>query len=138
MIENGTIVNVNYVGKFPDGTVFDSSEDRGLLRFEVGSGQIIRGFEQSLMGKNVGDKIVTEISPEMGYGLLKEELIVKIPRDRVPEIVEVGQELQANSEEGQVATVYVKEVSNDHIIIDANHPLAGKDLVFEIEVVSLG
>jgi peptidylprolyl isomerase len=138
MIENGTIVNVNYVGKFPDGTVFDSSEDRGLLRFEVGSGQIIRGFEQSLMGKNVGDKIVTEISPEMGYGLLKEELIVKIPRDRVPEIVEVGQELQANSEEGQVATVYVKEVSNDYIIIDANHPLAGKDLVFEIEVVSLG
>jgi peptidylprolyl isomerase len=138
MIENGTIVNVNYVGKFPDGTVFDSSEGRGLLRFEVGSGQIIRGFEQSLMGKNVGDKIVTEISPEMGYGLLKEELIVKIPRDRVPEIVEVGQELQANSEEGQVATVYVKEVSNDHIIIDANHPLAGKDLVFEIEVVSLG
>jgi len=81
---------------------------------------------------------VTEISPEMGYGLPKEELIVKIPRDRVPENVEVGQELQANSEEGQVATVYVKEVSNDHIIIDANHPLAGKDLVFEIEVVSLG
>jgi peptidylprolyl isomerase len=138
MIENGTIVNVNYVGKFPDGTVFDSSEGRGLLRFEIGSGQIIPGFEQSLMGKNVGDKIVTEISPEMGYGLPKEELIVKIPRDRVPENVEVGQELQANSEEGQVATVYVKEVSNDHIIIDANHPLAGKDLVFEIEVVSLG
>ena len=138
MIENGTVVNVNYVGKFPDGTVFDSSEGRGLLRFEVGSGQIIPGFEQSLIGKNVGDKIVTEISPENGYGQKKEELIVEIPRDRVPEHVEVGQELQANSEEGQVATVYVTEVAADHITIDANHPLAGKDLIFEIEVVSLG
>lgn len=138
MIENGTIVNVNYVGKFVDGSVFDTSEGNGLLRFEIGSGQIIPGFERALIGKNIGDKITVEIEPELGYGLVNEELIAKIPKERVPEGVHVGQELQSVLENGQPITVLVTEVNNDDVVIDANHPLAGKDLIFDIEIVSLG
>jgi FKBP-type peptidyl-prolyl cis-trans isomerase 2 len=137
MIENGTIVNVNYVGMLTDGTVFDSSEGNGLLRFEIGSGQIISGFENALIGKKVGDKVVANIEPSQAYGEVLEDLFVKIPKDRMPENVEVGQELQATSEAG-VNIVVVKEVNEDHVLVDANHPLAGKDLVFEIEIVSIG
>lgn len=137
MIENGTIVNVHYVGKLTDGSVFDSSEGRGLLRFEIGSGQIIPGFENALIGKNTGDKITANISPEDGYGPVMEELFVKVPLERMPQNVEVGQELQASSENG-TSVVVVTEVNEDHVVVDGNHPLAGKDLIFEIEVVSLG
>jgi FKBP-type peptidyl-prolyl cis-trans isomerase 2 len=137
MIENGTIVNVHYVGKLTDGSVFDSSEGRGTLRFEMGSGQIIPGFENALMGKNVGDKVTTNITPEDGYGPVLEELFIKVPLDRMPEGIEVGQELQASSENGN-SIVTITEVNEDHALVDGNHPLAGKDLIFEIEVVSLG
>lgn len=137
MIENGTIVNVHYVGKLTDGSVFDSSEGRGLLRFEVGSGQIIPGFENALIGKNTGDKITTNITPEEGYGPVMEELLIKVPLDRMPEGIQVGQELQASSENG-TSVVVITEVNEDHAVVDGNHPLAGKDLIFEIEVVSLG
>jgi peptidylprolyl isomerase len=137
MIENGTIVNVHYTGKFTDGSVFDSSEGRGTLRFEIGSGQIIPGFEKALVGKEVGDKITVNIQPEEGYGMVQEELFVKVDRTRMPENVEVGQVLQATNEQS-VQNVVVTEVNDDHVIIDGNHPLAGKELVFDIEVVSLG
>jgi peptidylprolyl isomerase len=137
MIQNGTIVNVNYVGKFPDGEIFDTSEDRGLLRFEIGTGQVIPGFERALMGKSVGDKVVAEIQPEEGYGLVQSDLLVKVNRDRMPETVEVGSELQATTEQG-VTLVRVTEVNQDYVVVDANHPLAGKELVFEIDIVSLG
>jgi len=137
MIENGTIVNVHYTGKFPDGEVFDSSEGRGTLRFEIGSGQIIPGFETALMGKNVGDKITVNIQPEEAYGEVSEDLLVKIDKSKMPGDVEVGQVLQAQGEEG-VSNVVVAEVGDDYVVVDANHPLAGKELVFDIEVVSLG
>lgn len=137
MIENGTIVNVHYVGKLTDGSVFDSSEGRGLLRFEMGSGQIIPGFENALMGKNVGDKVTANITPEDGYGPVLEELYIKVPLDRMPEGIQVGQELQASSENGN-SVVTITEINEDHAVVDGNHPLAGKDLIFEIEVVSLG
>lgn len=136
MIENGTIVNVHYTGKFTDGEIFDTSEGRGTLRFEIGSGQIIPGFENALIGKNVGDKITVNIQPEEGYGPVLEELFVKIDRERMPENVEVGQILQATNEEN-TTNVVVHEVHDTHVVIDGNHPLAGKELVFDIEVVSL-
>jgi FKBP-type peptidyl-prolyl cis-trans isomerase 2 len=138
MIENGTIVNVHYVGKLTDGSVFDSSEGRGTLQFEIGSGQIIPGFENALIGKNVGDKLTANVTPELGYGPILEDLFVKIPKERVPEGVQVGQELQASTEQGDVTNVFIKEVNEDHVVIDGNHPLAGKDLIFEIEVISVG
>jgi len=138
MIENGTIVNVHYVGKLTDGSVFDSSEGNGLLRFEIGTGQIIPGFENALIGKNIGDKVSINIQPEDAYGPIMEDLIVTVPKDRMPEDVQVGNELEAKDNNGTTSYVVVKEVKDDHVIIDANHPLAGKELIFDIEIVSLG
>jgi peptidylprolyl isomerase len=137
MIENGKVVSVHYVGKFTDGEVFDSSEGREPLQFQVGSGQLIPGFESAIIGKVVGDKVIANIAPEEGYGLVREDLIVSVPLDKMPGEVEVGQALEAQGENGQSAQVFVKEVNEDTVVIDGNHPLAGKDLVFEIEVVEI-
>jgi peptidylprolyl isomerase len=136
MIENGKIVSVHYTGS-TNGQEFDSSKERGPLRFEMGSGQLIAGFESALIGKNVGDKVTTTISPEEGYGLVREDLIVSVPLDRMPGEVAVGQALEAAGENGQSAQVFVKEVNEDNVVIDGNHPLAGKELVFEIEVLEI-
>ena len=137
MIENGKVVSVHYVGKFTDGEVFDSSEGIETLQFEVGSGQLIPGFESAIIGKVVGDKVTANITPEEGYGLVREDLIVSVPLDKMPGDVEVGQALEAQGDNGQSAQVFVKEVNEDTVVIDGNHPLAGKDLVFEIEVVEI-
>ena len=137
MIENGKVVSVHYVGKFTDGEVFDSSEGREPLQFEVGSGQLIPGFESAIIGKVVGDKVTANITPEEGYGLVREDLIVSVPLDKMPGDVEVGQALEAQGDNGQSAQVFVKEINEDNVVIDGNHPLAGKDLVFEIEVVEI-
>ena len=137
MIENGKVVSVHYVGKFTDGEVFDSSEGREPLQFEVGTGKLIPGFENAIIGKVVGDKVTANIAPEEGYGLVREDLIVSVPLDKMPGDVEVGQALEAQGENGQSAQVFVKEVNEDNVVIDGNHPLAGKDLVFEIEVVEI-
>lgn len=137
MIENGKVVDVHYTGKLNDGSVFDSSEGREPLRFEIGSGQIIPGFESAIIGKNVGDKVTVTINPEEAYGEPREELFVKIPNDKLPGKVEVGQVLEATSEDGRSSQVLVHEVNEDHVIINGNHPLAGKELVFDIEVVSV-
>ncbi len=137
MIENGKIVDVHYTGKLNDGSVFDSSEGREPLRFEVGSGQIIPGFESAILGKNVGDKVSVTINPSEAYGETREELFVKIPNEKLPGKVEVGQVLEATSQDGRSSQVLVHEVNEDHVVINGNHPLAGKELVFDIEVVSV-
>lgn len=138
MIENGNVVDVHYVGKLTDGNVFDSSEGREPLKFEVGSGQIIPGFENAVMGKTVGDKVTVTINPEMAYGEVREDLFVQLPIDKMPGDVEVGQMLQAMSDDGRATQVRVHEVNEDNVIIDGNHPLAGQDLIFDIEIVSVG
>jgi peptidylprolyl isomerase len=137
MIEKGNIVSVNYIGKFPNGEVFDSSEGRDPLKFQVGSGQIIPGFENAILGKNTGDKVTININPEEAYGEVREDLIVKVPMDQMPGEVEVGQSLQAQADNGQAVNVIIKEVNEDHVIIDGNHPLAGEELVFEIEILEI-
>lgn len=137
MIENGKVVDVHYTGKLIDGSVFDSSEGREPLRFEVGSGQIIPGFESAIIGKTTGDRVTVTISPQEAYGETREELFVKIPSDKLPGKVEVGQVLEATSEDGRSSQVLVHEVNEDHVVINGNHPLAGKELVFDIEVVSV-
>jgi peptidylprolyl isomerase len=138
MIENGKIVSVNYVGKFAeDGVVFDSSEDKEPLKFQVGSGQIIPGFESAIIGKSVGDKVIAKISPEEGYGLIREDLLVTVPLDKMPGDVEVGQTLEAIGDNEQVVHVIIKEINEDHVIIDGNHPLASKYLEFEIEILEV-
>ena len=137
MIENGKVVDVHYTGKLNDGSVFDSSEGREPLRFEVGSGQIIPGFESAIIGKTTGDRVTVTISPQEAYGEPREELFVKIPNDKLPGKVEVGQVLEATSEDGRSSQVLVHEVNEDHVVINGNHPLAGKELVFDIEVISV-
>ena len=124
-----------YTGKLKSGEVFDSSEGKDPLSFIIGNGQIIPGFENAIMGKNVGDKVTIEIEPKEAYGEYREDLLIKVENDQLPGPVEVGQVLQADNG-GQPVNVTVKEVNEDHVIIDGNHPLCGKNLIFEIEVIS--
>jgi FKBP-type peptidyl-prolyl cis-trans isomerase 2 len=137
MIEKGNTVNVHYVGKFTDGNVFDTSEGREPLQFELGAGQLIPGFEAAVLGKEIGDKVTANISAEDAYGAYKEDLIVKVPLDKMPGSVEVGQTLEADGDDGQSLQVTVVEINEDHVLIDGNHPLAGKSLIFDIEVISI-
>jgi len=137
MIEKGKIVGVHYTGKIKDGEAFDSSIGKDPLKFQVGSGQIIPGFENGIIGKNVGDKVIVDITPDEGYGQIREDLIIKVGKDQMPGDVQIGQKLSAQSDNGQEVNVVVKEILESEIIIDGNHPLAGKDLVFEIEVVEI-
>jgi FKBP-type peptidyl-prolyl cis-trans isomerase 2 len=138
MITQGSTVEVHYTGRFPnEEQSFDSSEGRDPLKFEVGVGQVIPGFENAILGKNVGDKVQVTISATEAYGEVREDLFVQVPLDKLPGEVEVGQELQADSGNGQPVRVVVEAVNEDHVVINGNHPLAGKDLVFDIEVVSV-
>ena len=137
MITQGSTVEVHYTGRFIDGEVFDSSEGKEPLQFQIGSGQIIPGFETAVMGKNIGEKVSVTIAPDQAYGQLREDLVIEVPLDKMPGAVEVGQLLQADGGDGQVVQVIVKEIKEEVIVIDGNHPLAGQDLVFDIEVVSI-
>ena len=137
MVTQGSTVEVHYTGRFPDNEVFDTSEGRDPLQFQVGTGQIIPGFENAILGKNVGDKVTINIPANEAYGEVRQELYVQVPLDKLPGQVEVGQELQADSGDGQPVRVIVEAVNEDHVVINGNHPLAGKDLVFDIEIVSV-
>jgi peptidylprolyl isomerase len=137
MVETGKVVAVHYTGKLSDGEMFDTSEGRDPLKFQVGSGQIIPGFEQAIMGKNIGEKVTVNIPADDAYGQIREDLIVSVPKSQMPGDVQVGQPLQAQGDNGQTINVIVKEVSEENVMIDGNHPLAGKELVFDIEVVEI-
>ena len=136
MIKNGSTVAVHYTGKTTDGEQFDSSIGREPFQFQIGSGQVIPGFENGLIGKSVGEKVTIKIPVDQAYGQIREDLFMKVPNTQLPGTVEVGQVLQATNS-GQVVNVVVKEVNEDHAVIDANHPLAGQDLVFDIEVLEV-
>lgn len=137
MIQNGSTVNVHYTGRLTDGEVFDTSEGKEPLSFTVGTGQIIPGFENAIIGKIAGDKVTVNIPAAEAYGEIREDLVVKVPNSQLPGAVEVGMSLQAQAENGMPVNVTVKEVNEDHAVIDGNHPFAGKELVFDIEVVSV-
>lgn len=135
MIQQGSTVKVHYTGKFTNGDVFDTSSGKDPLYFQIGAGQIIPGFENALIGKKVGDLVTINIKPEEAYGSVREELIVKVPLDKLPGPVQIGQTLQAVADDNQPVQVLVTEVYEDHVVVDGNHPLAGEELVFDIEVV---
>ena len=137
MITQGSTVEVHYTGRFIDGEVFDSSEGKDPLQFQIGSGQIIPGFETAIIGKNIGEKVSVTITPDQAYGQLREDLVVEVPMDKMPGDVTVGQLLQADGGDGQVVQVIVKEIKEEVVVIDGNHPLAGQELQFDIEVVSI-
>jgi len=137
-IKEGASVSVNYTGRLEDGTIFDTSiqEGREPLTATLGQGQLIPGFENGLMGMSAGEKKTVEIDPEQAYGEINPELVSEVPLDRVPEGVKVGDQLQGQNQYGPV-NVVVREVKEDAVVLDMNHPLAGKKLIFDLEVVSV-
>jgi len=138
--QQGDAVKVHYTGKLKDGTVFDSSREREeALDFTVGEGQVIKGFEEAVVGMEPGDEKTATIPPAKGYGQRRDDLVVEVEQKQISEDVEpkVGQQLQLRLEDGRQVPVVVTKVENGQVTIDANHPLAGKELVFEIELVDV-
>ncbi|MEM7264286.1 MAG: peptidylprolyl isomerase [Planctomycetota bacterium] len=137
--QDGSRVKLHYTGTLEDGSQFDSSEGRDPLEFVVGSGQVIAGFDAAVRGMDVGEKKTFNVACADGYGERREDLIGEIPNDQVPEgmKIEVGQQLQMTQQNGQPLVVNVVAVGDASFTIDANHPLAGKDLTFAIEVVEI-
>ena len=135
----GDSVKIHYTGTLDDGTQFDSSDGREPLAFELGSGQVIPGFEKAVEGMSVGDNKSVNISPEDAYGPHNEQMVQEVPRSALPDDLtpEVGMGLQAQGPDGQVANLVVTSVQDDSITVDGNHPLAGKALNFAIELVSI-
>lgn len=138
--KKGDKVKVHYTGKLTDGSVFDTSQDREPLEFEIGAGMMIAGFDQAVTGMKVGDKKTAELSADEAYGQKNDEMVVEVPKAQLPEDLkpEVGQQLGMQQPNGQNIPVVVTKVEEETIEIDANHPLAGKDLVFDIELVEIG
>jgi len=132
-------VKVHYTGKFEDGTVFDSSEGRDPLEFTLGKRMVIAGFEAAALGMSPGETKTVKIPAEEAYGPRHEEMVMEVARASMPVEIEpqVGQVLQIGSSQDQMIQVVVAEVTEESVILDANHPLAGIDLVFEIELVEI-
>ncbi len=137
--KEGSVVKVHYKGTLKDGSVFDSSQDRDPLEFTVGAGQMIAGFDAGVVGMAVGEKKTIEIACEEAYGPHREEMIAKVPAKDVPEDInpKVGMALQMQHPNGMPITVTIIEVTDEHILLDGNPPLAGKDLIFEIDMVEV-
>lgn len=135
----GDTVRIHYTGTLDDGSQFDSSAGRDPLEFELGSGQVIPGFDQAVDGMSVGENKAVTISPDEAYGQRHEQLIQVVPRSALPEEIEpsVGMQLQGQSPDGDVNAFLVTDVSDDTITVDANHPLAGLSLKFDIELVEI-
>ena len=139
-VQKGDAVSVHYHGKLTDGTTFDSSEGREPLQFTAGSGQVIKGFDEAIVGMAAGEKKTVNIPVGDAYGDRNEDMIMDYPKSDFPADMnpEVGMELQMGDDAGNVFPVVIVEVTDDMVLLDANHPLAGQDLIFEIEVVSIG
>jgi FKBP-type peptidyl-prolyl cis-trans isomerase 2 len=137
-ITSNSTVTVNYTGRLEDGSVFDSSlnEGRTPLTATLGQGQLIKGFEEGLIDMGVGDKKTVEIDVDMAYGQYNEAMIQVVPKEQVPEGVMVDHMLQANTPMGPI-NFRVLEVNEENVKLDGNHPLAGKKLIFDLEVLEV-
>jgi len=137
--QQGDKVRVHYHGKLRSGETFDSSEGRDPLEFTVGSGQVIRGFDEGVKGMQVGDKRTVEIGVDDAYGAKSDDMIIEFPKEQFPPEMkpEVGQQLMMNNGSGQSFPVTVTDVKEESVMLDANHPLAGQDLIFDIELVEI-
>jgi len=136
----GDNVKVHYKGTLPDGQLFDSSEGREPLAFQLGSGQVIKGFDDGVTGMEIGDKKTINIPNEDAYGPVNEEMIINFDRSQIPAEIplEVGGTLNMHQDgNGQVIPVVIKDVTEEFVLLDANHPLAGQDLIFELELVGI-
>ncbi|RUM35669.1 MAG: peptidylprolyl isomerase [Desulfobulbus sp.] len=137
--KKGDSVKIHYTGTLENGETFDSSEGHDPLEFTLGSGQVIPGFDEAVIGMEAGDKKTVTIPADKAYGQRNEEMVITAPRDQVPKDInpEVGQKLQMAGPENQPIMVEITEVTDEHITLDANPPLAGKDLTFALELVSI-
>jgi len=135
----GDTVKVHYTGRLDDGTVFDTSADGEPLQFTIGSGQIIPGFEQAVVGMNPGESKTVKIPAEDAYGQRREDLIIEVEKSQLPEGLkpEVGLQLQSRQPDGRIVVLTIADITESHVTLDANHPLAGKDLTFEIQLVEI-
>ena len=138
-VKNGDKVKVHYHGKLRSGETFDSSKGREPLEFVVGSGQVIKGFDQGVMGMNPGDKKTVEINADDAYGQKDDRNIIEFPIDQFPADMkpEEGMQLMMSDGQGQSFPVTIAEVRPETVVLDANHPLAGQDLIFDIELVEI-
>lgn len=136
--ENNT-VKVHYVGKLSDGQVFDSSEGKQPLEFTLGQGKLIPGFEKGLIDMKLNEKKTITIAIEDAYGDLREDLMVEVPKSELPQELtpEVGMGLVSRTPEGQEMNLLVVEIRDESVVLDGNHPLAGKELIFDLEVVDI-
>ncbi len=137
VVAAGDQIRVNYVGCFENGTEFDSSEGREPLEFTVGAEEVIAGFDQAVVGMKPGESCKVVIAPEDGYGAHVPEMVAEVERHQIPdsEKLVLGSMLEVSLEDGQTLEVQVVELSDAAVSLDGNHPLAGKDLHFEIEVL---
>ena len=133
----GDNVKVNYTGRLDDGTVFDSSEGAKPLEFSIGSGQVIEGFDEAVTGMKVGEKKTVTIPVDKAYGQRNDEMVIQAPVEQVPPDLnpELGMRLEMGGTNGELLRVVVTEITETHITLDANPPLAGKDLTFDLELV---
>ncbi len=137
--ENGNTVTVHYTGKLEDGTVFDTSDGRDPLQFTVGGAQIIPGFEQAVIGMNAGEAKTVTIPSDQAYGPHHDDLLLVVERNQIPPHMtpEVGQRLEIRQADDQAIPVTVTKISDVNVTLDANHPLAGKDLIFDLQLVEI-
>ncbi len=136
-VKKGDKVKVHYTGKFADGTVFDSSREREPLEFTLGKGQLIPGFEAAVEGKEPGETVTVVIPPQDAYGERDPELVFTVPKAQIPDNIplEEGTPLHLTGDKGQQMDVVISEVGPDEVTLDANNPMAGKELTFEIEIL---
>jgi len=137
--KKGDKVKVHYHGKLTSGETFDSSAGREPLEFEVGSGSVILGFDEGVTGMEVGEKKTINIPVEEAYGSRSDDMMIEFPKDRFPQDVEIeqGMQLMMSNGSGQNIPVIVSEIKEGSVILDANHPLAGEELIFDIELVEI-
>lgn len=135
----GDTVTVHYTGRLEDGTVFDSSANREPLQFTLGQGDLIPGFEQAVLGMAPGESKTETIPFDRAYGPYREEMVIEVDRQQLPTEIEpaVGQQLQVREESGAVIPVVITDVTDESITLDANHPLAGEELTFDIQLVDI-
>ena len=138
--KNGDLVKVHYTGKLINGEQFDSSAGREPLEFTVGADQMIKGFDAAIPGMSVGDKKTINIIADDAYGPRSEDAIIEFPKENVPPemILEAGMPLTLTNQQGQPVQAIVLEIKEDIIVMDANHALAGEELIFDIELVEIG
>jgi peptidylprolyl isomerase len=137
VVENGDTVGVYYRGTLDDGTEFDSNVGGDPLQFPVGEGKVIEGFDKAVLGMAVGDRKTVTIPADEAYGPYREDQVLEIDREQFPPAIEVGQDVPVTNQQGQMLVARIVEITDTTVKVHLNHPLAGEDLTFEIELAEL-